>query len=220
MYGRAEDVLGVLTAEHGLRARLFLATKVWTTGRVAGERQMEVSLAKLRTDAVDLMQVHNLVDVETHLATLRTWKQQGCVRYVGVTHYTASAHAAVARVLETHPVDFVQINYSVAERDAERRILPLARDKGIAVIANRPLAEGALLTRLAARPLPRWAAEIDCSTWAQLLLKFVIAHPAVTCAIPATSSVEHLQDNLRAGEGSLPDERMRAHIAEAASSRG
>jgi len=213
MYGRAEDVVGALVQAQDLRERLFLATKVWTAGRAAGERQMEASLAKLCVDTIDLMQVHNLVDVETHLATLRAWKAQGRVRYVGVTHYTATAHDAVARILDTHPVDFVQINYSAAEREAERRVLPLAHDKGVAVIANRPLAQGALLRRLARRPLPGWAADIDCATWPELLLKFVIAHPAVTCAIPATSSVAHLQDNLRAGTGRMPDERLRARIA-------
>jgi aryl-alcohol dehydrogenase-like predicted oxidoreductase len=159
------------------------------------------------------MQVHNLVDVETHLRTLAEWKAAGRIRYIGVTHYTASGHAAVARALERHPVDFVQINYSVAEREAERVILPLARDRGIAVLVNRPFTEGHLLRTLRARPVPPWAAELGCRTWAQLLLKFVISHPAVTCAIPATSSVEHLLENMEAGTGPLPDEPQRTQIA-------
>ena len=214
MYGRAEGVVGDLAARAGVRARLFLATKVWTTGRESGVRQMEASLRKLRTDAVDLMQVHNLVDVDTHLATLRGWQRDGRVRHVGVTHYAASAHDAVARVLETHAVDFLQINYSVSERHAEQRLLPMARERGIAVIVNRPFAEGALLRRLRGQPLPAWIAQIDCTSWSQVLLKFVLSHPAVTCVIPATARVEHLRDNLAAGRGRLPDASLRARIVQ------
>lgn len=177
---------------------------------------MTDSLRKLRADPIDLMQVHNLVDVATHLETLRDWKQRGRVRHIGVTHYTASGASEVAKLLEKTPVDFVQINYSVGERDAEQRLLPLARERGIAVIANRPFAGGELLRGLRAKPLPSFAAEIGCTTWAQLLLKFVISHPALTCAIPATSKVEHLRDNMRAGMGVLPDETLRAKIAAAA----
>lgn len=216
MYGRSESVLGALMAKRQLRPKLFVATKVWTSGRDAGVEQMEDSMRKLQVRTVDLMQVHNLVDVERHLATLAQWKTQGRVRYVGITHYTESAYDSVARVMQSHPIDTVQINYSVGERGAERRILPLARERGIAVIANRPFAEGSLLARLRGRALPAWAREIDCESWAQLLLKFVIAHPAVTCAIPATSRPEHLRDNMKAGLGRLPDEKMRARIAEAA----
>ncbi len=213
MYGRSEEVLGDLAAAHDLRAGLFVTTKVWTTGRERGEAQMEESRRKLRAAPVDLVQVHNLVDVETHLDTLAGWKQEGRVRYVGVTHHAASAHEAVARVLARHRLDFVQINYSVGEREAERRLLPLARERGVAVIANRPFAEGDLFVRLRGRPLPDWAAEIGCVSWAQVLLKFIVSHPAVTCAIPATNKVAHLRDNLAAGRGPLPDERMRARIA-------
>lgn len=216
MYGRSEEVVGELTASLGARERLFVATKVWTEGARAGIAQMEDSMRKLRADPVDLMQVHNLVDVDTHLDTLRDWKQAGRVRYVGVTHYTAGAHQAVARLIAMRPVDFVQINYSVGEREAERRLLPLARERRVAVIVNRPFGGGALLGRLRGRPLPAWAAEIGCTSWAQLLLKFVIAHPAVTCAIPATSRVAHLRDNMAAGRGRLPDEGLRARIAAAA----
>jgi len=214
MYERAEEVVGDLAVGTGLQSKLWIATKVWTRGKVAGIRQMEASMAKLRTSRVDLMQVHNLVDVETHLETLESWKHEGRVRYVGVTHYAASAHEAVAAVLESHALDFVQINYSVAEPEAERRLLPLARERGIGVLINRPFAEGALLRRLRDRPLPVWAADLDCESWAQLLLKFVVSHPAVTCVIPATSDVDHLRDNLRAGCGRMPDARWRARIVE------
>jgi aryl-alcohol dehydrogenase-like predicted oxidoreductase len=162
------------------------------------------------------MQVHNLVDVRTQLETLRDWKRNGRVRYIGVTHYTASSHDDVARLIETVPVDFVQINYSVVERDAERRLLPLAREREVAVIANRPFAGGGLIRSLQSKPLPAFAREIDCSSWAQLLLKYVVAHPAITCAIPATSRVEHLRDNMRAGVGPMPNEELRARIAAAA----
>jgi aryl-alcohol dehydrogenase-like predicted oxidoreductase len=163
---------------------------------------------------LDLMQVHNLVDVETHLETLRRWKADGRVRYIGVTHYTAGGTEAVARVVASHAIDFVQINYSIGERDAERRLLPIAVERGVAVLVNRPFAGGELLRRLRGRPLPDWAKEIDCDSWAQLLLKFVLSHPAVTAAIPATSDVAHLRDNLRAASGRLPDEAFRARIAE------
>jgi diketogulonate reductase-like aldo/keto reductase len=213
MYGRAEEVVGDLVEQLGARERLFVATKVWTSGRDAGIRQMEASLRKLRTERVDLMQVHNLVDVAAHLETLRAWKSEGRVRFIGVTHYTASAHEDVARVIETETdLDFVQINYSVGEREAERRLLPLARERGLAVIANRPFATGRLLQRLLGRPLPSWAAEIDCESWAQALLKFVVSHPAVTCAIPATANVAHLRDNMHAAYGRLPDDRLRERI--------
>ena len=218
MYGNSESVVGDLAAELGLQKQLFLATKVWTSGRDAGIRQMEESFRRLRTQVMDLMQVHNLVDWQTQLATLRRWKEQGKVRYIGVTHYTASAYDQLARVLETEDLDFVQLNYSIVERDAERRLLPLATDKHIAVLVNRPFAAGGLFSRLLGKPLPPWAKEIGCATWAQFLLKFVISHPAVTCAIPATSKVQHLTDNMQAGVGTLPNldmrERMARYIAE------
>jgi len=217
MYGKAEGVVGDLTQALGLRDRLFLATKVWTTGRAEGIRQMEASLRLLRAETIDLMQVHNLVDVTTHLDTLRGWKRDGRVRYVGVTHYTASAHEALAALVATEPLDFIQINYSEAEPEAERQLLPLARDRGVAVIINRPLGGGGLIRRLAGRPLPDWAAAAGYQNWSQLLLTWVIAHPAVTCAIPATARVAHLHDNLLAGAGPLPDDEMRARIAAAVS---
>jgi aryl-alcohol dehydrogenase-like predicted oxidoreductase len=218
MYGKSESVTGDLAVEMGLQKQLFLATKVWINGRDAGIRQMEESLKRLRTPRIDLMQVHNLVDYRTHLTTLRRWKEQGKVRYLGVTHYTASAYDELASVLETERLDFVQLNYSLAEADAERRLLPLAADKRMAVLVNRPLAAGQLFGKVRGKPLPPWAKEIGCASWAQFFLKFVISHPAVTCAIPATSNVEHLVDNMQAGFGSLPDaparERMKRFVAE------
>jgi diketogulonate reductase-like aldo/keto reductase len=215
MYGRSESVLGELAAKAGVRETLFVATKVWTTGRDAGIRQMEQSIAKLR-GPVDLMQVHNLIDAATHLATLADWKKSRRIRYLGVTHYTAGAHDDVARAIERWSPDFIQINYSVGEREAERRLLPLAHERGVAVLANRPFAGGDLLRRLRAQPLPAWATEIGASSWAQLLLKFVVSHPAITCAIPATSRVTHLRDNLGAAFGPMPDAALRARIASAA----
>ena len=216
MYGRSEDVVGDLMTKLGVRDRLFVATKVWTSGKKRGVDQMEQSMKKLRVSQVDLMQVHNLVDVGTHLETMRAWKAEGRIRYIGVTHYTAGHHDDVARVLESEPVDFVQINYSVAEREADRSIFPLAAERGIAVIVNRPFGGGNVLGRLSSKPVPSWASDIDCSTWAQLLLKYVISHPAVTCVIPATSKVEHLRDNMRAAIGRMPDDAMRDEIVAAA----
>ena len=211
MYGSSEQVAGDLAAALRLRPSLFVATKVWTSGKREGIAQMEASMRKL--GGVDLMQVHNLVDVATHLDTLRGWKREGRIRYVGVTHYTAGSHDDVARVISAWPVDFVQINYSVGEREAEQRLLPLARERRVAVIANRPFAGGDLFRRLRSKPLPTYASEIDASSWAQLLLKFVVSHPAITCAIPATARPDHLEDNMRAGYGRLPDERLRVRIA-------
>lgn len=212
MYGKSEEVVGDLAAKLGVRDKLFIATKVWTSGKGQGIVQMQDSTRKLQAGHVDLMQVHNLLDVDTHLATLREWKRAGKVRYVGITHYTASSHDAVARIVQSQPLDFVQINYSVLERDADRRLLALCRDKGVAVLANRPLAGGETLRRLGAKPLPGWAREIGCESWAQILLKWVVAHPAITCAIPGTSKVKHLRDNMAAAFGPLPDAKLRARI--------
>jgi aryl-alcohol dehydrogenase-like predicted oxidoreductase len=213
MYGNSESVLGDLANELGIQKQLFLATKVWTNGRDAGIRQMEESLRRLRVQRIDLLQVHNLVDWRTQLATLRRWKDQNKVRYIGVTHYTASAYEELAGVLEKEDLDFVQLNYSIAERDAERRLLPLALDKRIAVLVNRPFAQGALFRNLSGKSLPLWAKEIGCATWGQFFLKFIVSHPAVTCAIPATSKTDHLVDNMQAGVGPLPDTAMRERMA-------
>jgi len=213
MYGESEGVIGDLATELGVSPKLFLATKVWTTGRDDGIRQMEQSFRRMRTQRMDLMQVHNLLDWRTHLATLRAWKEQGRVRYIGITHYTASAYDELARVLRSEELDFVQLNYSIIERDAEQRLLPLAAERRVAVLVNRPFAEARLFNRVRGKALPPWAAEIGCNTWAQFFLKFVVAHPAVTCAIPATSKAKHLVDNMQAGVGPLPDEPTRARMA-------
>jgi aryl-alcohol dehydrogenase-like predicted oxidoreductase len=205
MYGRAESVVGALLAASGQREKAFLATKVWTSGREAGIAQMEQSFQRLRTPRIDLLQVHNLVDWRTHLATLRDWKAQGRVRYIGITHYTASAYAEVEAVLRAEPLDFLQINYSIDARQAEERLLPLAAERGMAVIVNMPFGGGGLLRRLRAQPLPAWAGEIGCGSWSQLLLKFVLSHPAVTCTIPGTTWPEHMADNAAAAAGTFPD---------------
>jgi diketogulonate reductase-like aldo/keto reductase len=205
MYGRAESVVGDLLAETRLSGRFFLATKVWTTGEAAGIAQMRESMRRMRTERMDLMQVHNLVDVQTHLATLRRWKEEGRIRYLGLTHYSLGAFGELERLMRTESVDFVQLPYSVGVREAEKRLLPTAQETGTAVVVMRPLEEGGLMRRLRGRPLPPWAAELECSSWAQLLLKFILAHPAVTCAIPASSNPAHLADDLAAGEGRLPD---------------
>lgn len=216
MYGQSETVAGDLISELGLRKSLFIATKVWIRGQAAGVKQMEESMAKLKCPVIDLMQVHNLLDVGPHLETLRAWKKEGRIRYLGITHYHAGSHAEVEKVLAAETVDFLQINYSVGERESERKLLPLAQERGVAVIANRPFAGGNLFARLSQKPLPDFAKEIACESWAQLLLKFIISHPAVTCAIPATSKIKHLRDNMTAMRGPLPDEALRQKIAEAA----
>lgn len=205
MYGKAEAALGQVLDEAGVRSRAFVATKVWTTGRAAGIRQMEKSLELLRADKVDLMQVHNLVDCANHLATLRQWKAAGRVRYVGITHYTSSAYRDVEAVLASEKLDLLQINYSVQENEAARRLLPLAAERGVAVLVNRPLGGGGLLRRLRSRALPAWSSDIGCTTWSQLLLKFALSHPAVTCAIPGSGSPEHMAQNAAAGDGEIPD---------------
>lgn len=213
MYGTAESVVGDLAAELAITGKLFLATKVWTSGREAGVAQMEQSLQRLRAQRLDLIQIHNLLDWRTHLRTLRAWKAAGRIRYLGVTHYTSSAYDELERVLRAETLDFVQVNYSLGEREAERRILPLARDRGVAVLANRPFAEGGLFQRVRAQAVPPWAAEFDCDSWAQFFLKWILANPAVTCAIPGTSRPQHLTDNLKAAVGTLPDAAMRDRMA-------
>ena len=216
MYGAAESVVGDLAAELAITEKLFLATKVWTSGRDAGVAQMEQSLRRLRASRLDLIQIHNLLDWRTHIRTLREWKAAGRIRYLGVTHYTSSAYDELERVLRAETLDFVQVNYSLGEREAERRILPLARDRGVAVLANRPFAEGGLFQRVRTQAVPAWAAELDCDSWAQFFLKWILANPAVTCAIPGTSRPQHMVDNLKAAIGRLPDpamrDRMAAHI--------
>jgi diketogulonate reductase-like aldo/keto reductase len=214
MYGSAEQVTGQLAAELGARPRLFLATKVWTSGRQAGVRQMEESLRRLRVDRLDLMQVHNLMDVSTHLATLKDWRTAGRVRYLGITHYHAGAHADLERLVGKGDIDFVQVNYSLAEPEADRRLLGAAAAAGAAVIVNRPFAEGAMFRRVKDRPLPEWAKEAGCASWAQFFLKWILAEPAVTCVIPGTRNPRHVADNLGALTGPLPDPALRRRMAE------
>jgi aryl-alcohol dehydrogenase-like predicted oxidoreductase len=214
MYGRAESVVGDLQTELNLRPRLFLATKVWTSGRDAGIRQIEESMRRMRTDTLDLLQIHNLVDWRPHTATLQRLKEAGRVRYIGITHYHAGAYADLEKAMRTGSFDFVQLNYSLAEREAERKLLPLAQDRAVAVIVNRPFAQSALFTRVRREPLPDWAAEIGCASFAQLFLKYVLSHPAVTCVIPATRDPAHLRDNLQAAAGPFPDSAARRRIAD------
>jgi diketogulonate reductase-like aldo/keto reductase len=214
MYGQAERVAGELITELGLQDKLFLATKVWTSGREAGIRQMEQSFRLMRTARMDLMQVHNLLDLDTHVKTLREWKKTGRIRYLGITHYHSGAFADLERLVKTREYDFVQFNFSMGEREAEARLLPACADSGTAVIINRPFAEGSLFARTRGKAVPEWAAEFDCSSWAQFFLKWIVAHPAVTCVIPATRRVEHLKDNMQAGMGRLPDAAMRQRMVE------
>ncbi|MEZ4456526.1 MAG: aldo/keto reductase [Gemmatimonadales bacterium] len=212
MYGSSESVVGDLVQAAGLRDRLFVATKVWTTGREAGIAQMTESARRLRAERIDLMQIHNLVDWETHLRTLRDWKAAGRIRYLGITHYQAAALPRVEAILRAEAIDFVQINLSVEEPEAAARLLPLAADRGVAVIANRPFGGGAALRSVRDRPLPDWAAEYDVGSWAQLLLKWVLSHEAVTCAIPGTGNPRHLDDNLAAARGRRVDAAGRGRI--------
>jgi diketogulonate reductase-like aldo/keto reductase len=210
MYGRSEGVVGEVLGALG-RPPTFLATKVWTTGKQAGIEQMTRS-EKLLGARVDLMQIHNLVDWRTQLATLREWKAAGRIRYIGVTHYQRSAFDELESLIKTERLDFVQLPYSLASRDAEERLLPAAADNQTAVLVMRPFEDGALFERVKGRPLPPWAAEIDCTSWAQLFLKFILAHPAVTCPIPATANPKHLADNVSAGVGRLPDAEQRKRL--------
>ena len=213
MYRRAEEVAGDLVAAGQLRSRMFVATKVLARGREAGLEQVETSMRLLRSPKLDLVQVHNLVDVDTQLATLRELKKQGRVRYVGVTHYTVASHEDLERVLRKEPLDFVQFNYSIGTRGAEARLLPLAAERKLAVLVNRPFEDGALFDRVRGQALPPWAAEIDCESWAQFFLKFIVGHPSVTCVIPATAKPRHMRDNAAAGHGRMPDAAMRERMA-------
>ena len=213
MYGQSERVVGDLTAQLGLREKLFFATKVWTSGRDAGIRQMEDSFRLMRARTMDLMQVHNLLDLDTHAATLREWQAAGRIRYLGITHYHAGAHAALEKLVSTRAWDCVQFNYSLDEPEAEDRLLPACADAGVAVIVNRPFGGGSMFRRVRGRTLPPWAADFDCASWAQFFLKWILSHPAVTCAIPGTARVAHLEDNLHAATGPLPDAATRRRMS-------
>ncbi len=213
MYSTAEGVLGELMSG-SMHERVFLATKVWTRGDREGAEQMKHSAQVMKHPKLDLIQVHNLLDLDTHLKTLRAMKDEGLVRYIGITHYTVGSQADLAKIIQREKIDFVQTNYSAGTRNAEERLLPLAADRGVAVLVNRPFEDGKLFEQVEGRPLPSWAADIDCTSWGQIFLKFVFSHPAVTAAIPATGKVRHLQDNLAAARGRLPDAKQRKRIAQ------
>jgi diketogulonate reductase-like aldo/keto reductase len=212
MYGSSEKVVGDLSTELDLNSKLFIATKVWTTGKDEGIAQMNRSFNLLQRKRVDLMQIHNLVDWQIHLKTLRDWKEQGRIRYLGITHYTEGAYSQIEDILKNNPVDFLQINYSMLSRTAEQRLFPLAKEKGVAIIINQPFEEGALFQRVKGKALPAWAAEFDCTSWGQFFLKFILANTAVTCVIPGTSKPHHMADNAGAGVGKLPDENQRQQM--------
>ena len=219
MYGSSESVVGDLVADLGVEKSLFLATKVWSSGREAGIRQMEESLRRMRARtlnprAMDLMQVHNLTDVKTQLKTLREWKAQGRIRYLGITHYHEGAYPELERLIKSEQLDFAQFNYNVVTTAAEERLLPVCAEYRTAVIVNRPFEEGELFRRVKGRELPKWAQEFDCNSWAQFFLKFILAHPAVTCAIPATRNPDYLVDNMGAALGRLPDAAIRLRMVQ------
>lgn len=209
MYGSAEQVIGELLKTTNSQDRLFAATKVWTDGKQAGIQQMENSAHQWGIDRFDLMQIHNLRDWRTHLETLKAWKSEGKVRYLGITTSHGQSHRELETILRQEPFDFVQLSYNIEDRSVEDRLLPLAADRGIAVLVNRPYQRGALFRAIKGKPLPEWTSEFDCHSWGQFFLKYIISHPVVTCAIPATTKLHHLRDNLGAGLGRLPDAKMR-----------
>jgi diketogulonate reductase-like aldo/keto reductase len=209
MYGRSQAVVRTLSASLGLNSKFFIATKVWTNGEEAGRNQMNNSFKELNRRVVDLMQVHNLVDWKTHLKTLQQMKEEGKIRYIGLTHYLDSAHRTIEDIIANHSVDFIQINYSIISRNAEKRLLDAAADHNVAVIVNRPFEKGELFSRVKEKRLPAWAHDFDCHSWAQFFLKFILSNPHATCVIPGTSKTKHLINNLGAGCGALPDKATR-----------
>ena len=213
MYGRAEGVAGELLGAQQAREKAFVATKVWTQGRAAGIDQMNQSMKLLRCERIDLMQIHNLLDWRTHLATLRAWKEQGRIRYLGITHYSSSAYGEMEKIMRAETLDFVQLNYSLDEREAERRLLPLAAERGMAVLVNLPFGQGRLFRTLRGKPVPPWMQEAGCDTWSQALLKFSLAHTAVTCVIPGTGNPDHMAENCHAGEGPMLEEALVRKLA-------
>lgn len=214
MYGRAETVLGKLAKRANLTDDFYWATKVWTEGRGAGIEQMEQSMELLGTDVIDLMQVHNLVDTDTHIDTLRGWRDEGRVRHLGITHYNQRAYEGLEAAMKKHHPDWVQLNYSIVEREAEQRLLPLASDLGIAVMVNRPFARAAVFSKTRGLDVPEWASEFGATSWGKFFLKFCLAHPAVTCLIPATSKPHHMEDNAGAGYGRDPSAAEQKRMAE------
>ncbi|MBI5581423.1 MAG: aldo/keto reductase [Deltaproteobacteria bacterium] len=214
MYGKAEAVVGELLKAMHYRGPLFAATKVWIDGKNPGIEQMQTSMRLMGVDVMDLMQIHNLRDWKTHLPTLRKWKEQGKIRYIGITTSHGRSHTELEQIMLAEPLDFVQFSYSLDDRRAEERLLPLAADRGIATLINRPFERGGMFRKVKGKPLPEWSAEFDCRTWAQFFLKFILAHPAVTCIIPATAKLKHMQDNMGAGFGRLPDANLRGRMLE------
>ncbi|NNF13768.1 MAG: aldo/keto reductase [Gemmatimonadetes bacterium] len=212
MYGTSQAVLGDLAAETGLLGDLWVATKVWIQGRQEGIEQMEESMGELRSPRIELMQVHNLVDVADHLDTLEAWKAEGRIRYIGITTSSSRQYREMEALLDDERLDFVQVNYSLAERESAERVLPKAADRGVAVMVNRPFAGGRLFRELGRQPLPDWAGEIDATAWSQIFLKYILSHPAITVAIPATSDPDHLRENMGGGVGRLPDGDLRARM--------
>jgi diketogulonate reductase-like aldo/keto reductase len=212
MYGSSEQVIGMLLQRVKRPDSLFAATKVWTDGRESGERQMERSRQLWGIDRFDLIQIHNLRDWRVHLETLQEMKAQGRIRYLGITTSHGRSHSELESVLDRQPFDFVQLSYNIENREVERVLLPMALERGIGVIVNRPFARGALFSRTRDKPLPEWASQIGCGSWGQFFLKYAVSHPAVTCAIPATSKTRHMLDNMGAGYGVLPDSAMRARM--------
>lgn len=205
MYGSSEKVVGDLSTELGLEKELFCATKVWTSGKQSGIDQMNASMRKMKANPMDLMQIHNLQDWKTHIKTLYDWKDRGLIRYIGITHYVDSAHDDLERIIKSENIDFVQVNYSINDRKAEKSLLPSAKDKGVAVLTNRPYSGGSLFRKLRGQHLPEWASEFDCKSWGQFFLKYLLSNEAVTCVIPGTSKEKHMIDNMGAGLGRLPD---------------
>ena len=212
MYGPAEDLVGDLLRTTKNKAALFAATKVWTDGRAAGINQMNESMQRMGVEKMDLMQIHNLRDWRTHLATLRQWKEQGKIRYLGITTSHGRFHEELETIMKKEPLDFIQLSYNIDDRATDRRLLPLAADKGIATLINRPYQRGNLFGKVKGKPLPTWAGDIDCNSWGQFFLKFIAGHPAVTCIIPATTKVKHMVDNMAGGQGRVPDAAMRKRM--------
>lgn len=214
MYGSSEKVVGDLTAELNLRDKIFYATKVWTSGKTQGERQMQSSIDKMRANPMDLMQIHNLQDWKTHIKTLYDWKEKGLIKYIGITHYVNGAHSELERIIKSEQIDFVQMNYSIVDRNAEKSLIPIAQEKGVAVITNRPYAGGSLFQKTRGVKLPDWADEFGCNSWGQFFLKYLIGNEAVTCVIPGTSKPYHMTDNMGAGLGRIPDATQRNKMVE------
>ncbi|SEO05899.1 Predicted oxidoreductase [Mucilaginibacter gossypiicola] len=216
MYGRSEQVIGDITSQMDIADQYFYATKVWTRGLQEGIRQMENSMLKMKRKRLDLIQIHNLTDWQTHLPILQRWKETKRIRYTGITHYTDSSHEELEQIMRAQKVDFVQFNFSLSERHAEKRLLDAAADLGVATLINRPLGSGNLFNKVKGKALPGWAEELGIETWSAYFLKYIISHPAVTCVIPATADVAHAIDNFNAGDGELPDpatrEKMVAYL--------